>query len=171
MATASAAVASAIALSVGTPAIAAPDRQAEPTAHVTTPSLASSPTLEVDTASPWFLDLDRGYICDDSLPELGACFQLYGDHFWVQADAGVSAPVGVYWENWLVTSSGGLSLYRHGRCEDYLGGLKESGCNKDFYEDNTYPNALGGRGSEICIWAEVLGKKISTNPSCTYNDE
>jgi hypothetical protein len=60
----------------------------------------------------------------------------------------------LYWENWLENSSGNLVLYRYGRCYNRLGAANGwAACNKDFYEDSTYPNAADGMGSVIRFWA------------------
>ncbi|MFF9607875.1 hypothetical protein ACF1GY_37465 [Streptomyces sp. NPDC014684] len=83
-----------------------------------------------------------------------ACFEKYGDKIWIKATASRSDILAM-WENYLRDSSGswGDFPYREGSCENHLGSGRWGYCNKDFYEDSTDPNARGGQGSGIRLWA------------------
>lgn len=72
------------------------------------------------------------------------CFEKYGDKIWVASGNG--SLVMAYWSNWLWNGSS-WQLYREGFCQTKS--VQFGVCNKDFYEDSTYPNAYGSRGSGI----------------------
>ncbi|MFD8967550.1 hypothetical protein ACFV0C_21585 [Streptomyces sp. NPDC059568] len=83
-------------------------------------------------------------------PDSGwGCFERYGDRFLVYAGDTVDGTPRVYWTNQLKDSSGAWKTYREGVCygEYYRGSTVV--CNKDFYENSTSPNKLGGQGSRI----------------------
>ncbi|NBM21193.1 hypothetical protein [Streptomyces sp. GC420] len=85
---------------------------------------------------------------DDSDGGLG-CFERYGDVFRVWAGDHADGSPRVYWINELKNSSGVWTTYREGVC--YGEWYRDSWvyCNKDFYENSTSPNKLGGQGSRI----------------------
>jgi hypothetical protein len=61
-----------------------------------------------------------------------ACFQAYGDRWWVRDTAADSASAEVRWDNY---RNG--SLYRSGICRNSLGNGAWGQCNKNYYEDST----------------------------------
>jgi hypothetical protein len=157
---------------VATPTLHA-NRSVQSSEHATplTPPAAKTRAIaaseEIDTAVAGAPDWSSEWGCD-YVTGAEACFITYGDHIWVKDSAGDGLAASAYWENYLKNSSGDWVLYRYGRCENHLGAGKWGGCNKDFYEDGTSPNALGGKGSEICVWAEVTGD-VSSSPACLFN--
>lgn len=75
-----------------------------------------------------------------------SCFQMYGDGIYLVANTS-----GAYarWSNYLWNGSS-WQLYRQGECAISVTGTWGR-CNKDFYEDSTYPNAYGSQGSGIRV--------------------
>lgn len=61
-----------------------------------------------------------------------ACFEHYGDRWWVKDTAADSASAEARWDNY---RNG--SLYRSGICRNGLGNGKWGVCNKNYYEDST----------------------------------
>jgi hypothetical protein len=78
-----------------------------------------------------------------------ACFQRYGDKIWVE-HTGSKAAAASY-ENHLWDGNS-WELYRWGQCWNSLAVGKWGYCNKDFYEDQTKPNAYGSKGSGIRLY-------------------
>lgn len=99
----------------------------------------------------WDVCVDSGTVNGKTLAK--ACFKKHGDYFFVKDELADGDSVYVLWTNQLRTSSGGWATYREGRCEFYGGNPNWGQCNKDFYENTTYPNAFGTRGSRITIRA------------------
>ncbi|MGW0432012.1 hypothetical protein ACWDV4_05640 [Micromonospora sp. NPDC003197] len=60
-----------------------------------------------------------------------ACFQAYGDKWWVKDTSGDSASAVAHWANY---RNG--ALYRQGGCRNGLGSGKWGVCNKNYYEDS-----------------------------------
>lgn len=60
-----------------------------------------------------------------------ACFQQYGDKWWVKDTAADGASAVAVWNNY---RNG--SLYRQGQCENRLGAGTWGVCNKNYYEDS-----------------------------------
>lgn len=81
-----------------------------------------------------------------------SCFQKYGDKFWVVDTYTNGRGHYAQWENWL-HNGGTWVLYRQGTCSNDLTTGVWGYCNKEFYEDSTSPNALGGRGSGIRLYS------------------
>lgn len=129
------------------------------------PAAASSE--EVDTATAGSPDFGSRSACS-AIEAAEGCFVSYGDHLWVKDTSADGLVASVYWENRLWNGSSWV-LWRNGRCENHLGNGKWGGCNKDFYENGTNPNALGGKGSEVCVWGEVTGDV--GDGVCIPNDE
>jgi hypothetical protein len=61
-----------------------------------------------------------------------ACYQEYGDRWWVKDTALDSASAEAVWENY---RNG--RLYRSGICRNSLGNGNWGVCNKNYYEDST----------------------------------
>jgi hypothetical protein len=78
-----------------------------------------------------------------------ACFQRYGDKVWVKHTGSTAAAAS--YENYL-WDGGAWSLYRWGYCYNSLAAGKWGYCNKDFYEDQTNPNAYGSKGSGVRLY-------------------
>jgi hypothetical protein len=134
-------------------------------APMASPAAASSE--EVDTATAGSPDFGSHSACSATEAAEG-CFVTYGDHLWVRDAAPDGLVASVYWENRLWNGSSWI-LWRNGRCENHLGSGKWGGCNKDFYENGTNPNGIGGKGSEVCVWGEVTGDV--GDGICILNDE
>jgi len=82
-----------------------------------------------------------------------ACFQPNGDTIWVKDIKADGAAAYGDWANDLRDVDGVWWGYRDGRCTNHLGYGHWGSCKKDFYENSTNPNAFGGQGSRITIWA------------------
>ena len=78
-----------------------------------------------------------------------ACFQRYGDKIWVK-HTGSNLAAATY-ENYLWDGNS-WELYRWGHCWNTLAVGEWGYCNKDFYEDQTNPNAYGDKGSGIRLY-------------------
>jgi hypothetical protein len=81
------------------------------------------------------------------------CFALYGDQIWVYDARGDGKAAIGQWSNYLRNAAGDWILYREGECRNSLGHGHWGLCNKEFYEDSTNPNAKGGHGSGLRLWA------------------
>ncbi|MGW1620869.1 hypothetical protein [Streptomyces sp. NPDC002172] len=126
----------------------------------------SAAAEEVDIATAGTPDWSSSWECSTIAAAQG-CFVTYGDHLWVKDTKPDGLAADVYWENYLWNGSSWV-FWRNGRCENHLGSGHWGGCNKDFYEDSTSPNPVGGEGSEVCVWAEVTG---DVGPGyCMLND-
>ncbi|MEU2427481.1 hypothetical protein ABZ619_41960 [Streptomyces sp. NPDC007851] len=90
---------------------------------------------------------------DDCISITGgeACFQKYGDVMWVKDTLSDGYPANGDYENYLWNGSS-WQLYRFGDCVNHLTAGHWGYCNKDFYEDSTYPNAYGSKGSGIRLF-------------------
>ncbi|MBB5931861.1 hypothetical protein [Streptomyces echinatus] len=97
-------------------------------------------------------------ICDDTwrggtappFHEPGwACFERSGDKFLVNVGDTVDGSPRVEWWNELKNARGDWKIYRQGYCYGEWYRHSTVVCNKNFYEDSTSPNALGGKGSRI----------------------
>jgi hypothetical protein len=100
-----------------------------------------------------------------------ACFQKYGDIWWVTQMRPNSFPIreiSVQWVNELQNSRGEWVIYRQGQC--YYEGTSVARCNKNYYE-NSSKNALGGYGSRLAFKACVTGRGCSALSPWVYNDE
>jgi hypothetical protein len=84
------------------------------------------------------------------------CFQKYGDRIWVQDAYGDGYPVAIYWQNYIRDDLGNWVLHRWGECRNYLYAPNWGYCDKDFWEDQTYPNARGGQGSGIRLYPCII---------------
>ncbi|MEV4658637.1 hypothetical protein [Micromonospora sp. NPDC049301] len=73
-----------------------------------------------------------GLSCRPVSGVLQACFEAYGDKWWLRRDSSAYSGVGIEWENY---RNG--SLYRNGECVSYLPVGTWGVCNKDYYEDST----------------------------------
>lgn len=82
-----------------------------------------------------------------------ACFELHGDRIWVYDARGDGLATYGQWQNYLRNPSRTWVLYREGTCKNSLGHGHWGVCDKDFYEDSTSPNAVGGQGSGLRIAA------------------
>lgn len=60
-----------------------------------------------------------------------ACFEAYGDKWWVKDTAADSASADAVWQNYRDGS-----LYRQGICRNSLGNGEWGVCNKNYYEDS-----------------------------------
>ncbi len=67
-----------------------------------------------------------------AMPGANACYQAYGDRWWVKDTASDGASAEAFWEN---RRNG--DLYRHGVCRNSLGNGTWGVCNKNYYEDST----------------------------------
>jgi hypothetical protein len=112
---------------------------------------AAAPAYDLDIAvagSPPAFDVGD---CESNT-EVLVCFQKYGDKIWVlDLDSDGHSAEG-YWENYLWDGSDWV-FYRNGYCDDHLTTTQWGYCNKDIYEDSTNPNAYGGKGSGIRLYA------------------
>ncbi|SCL72159.1 hypothetical protein GA0070606_5974 [Micromonospora citrea] len=81
-----------------------------------------------------------------------SCFQKYGDKIWVVDSYTNGRGHYAQWENWLHNGSTWV-LYRRGTCGNALTTGVWGYCNKEFYENGTSPNAVGGRGSGIRLYS------------------
>ncbi|EID52706.1 hypothetical protein [Saccharomonospora xinjiangensis] len=72
-----------------------------------------------------------GLVCK-SVTGAYACFEHYGDKWWVKDTATDGASAVVIWDNY---RNG--SLYRQGECQNRLGSGQWGVCNKNYYEDST----------------------------------
>jgi hypothetical protein len=61
-----------------------------------------------------------------------ACFEAYGDKWWVKDTDSDSASAEALWQNFR-----GGSLYRDGICRNSLGNGTWGVCNKNYYEDSS----------------------------------
>ena len=80
-----------------------------------------------------------------------ACFVKFGDVLAV-FDLNTQAGNGFGWMQWqndLKDANGNWKPYRHGECWLRTAPDVAGYCDKDFYENSTNPNALGGQGSRI----------------------
>jgi hypothetical protein len=123
------------------------------------PAAAAALTAEnqdgVPSKGPSF---NYSFKCSSGAPDgIGAsvCFQPYGDLLYVDDTQGDNHAAYMYWENWQNDRSGHAVLVRYGRCYDRLGAAAygEAVCAKNFYEDSTHPNAVGGEGSWLTFAA------------------
>ena len=142
-------------------ALTATPASAAPTPTGANPSIvvaATPATFEVDTAVAGSRPPSTGVSCRSYVDDGGrllseACFQLHGDKIWVRDDlVDGHAAVGA-WQNYLRDPSGTWVLYRYGRCDNKMGAGSWGVCDKNFYEDTTSPNALGGTGSGLRLFA------------------
>jgi hypothetical protein len=81
------------------------------------------------------------------------CFHLYGDQVWVYDARGDGHAAIGQWSNYLRDADGTWIKYREGECRNSLGHGQWGVCNKEFFEDSTNPNAEGGHGSGLRLWA------------------
>ena len=67
------------------------------------------------------------------IPTLGAlaCYQAYGDRWYVQDTRADGASAEAFWQNYR-----GGNLYREGICRNSLGNGKWGVCNKNYYENS-----------------------------------
>lgn len=114
-------------------------------------AVSAAVTTEYDTAkknnNPPSMDRCVGKTQWDSS---GGCLKKYGDRLFAYDTTLDGFSVYVLWENQLYNGSG-WKLYRKGRCTSNHGFDNYGECNKDFYENSTYPNAFGSSGSRIRI--------------------
>ncbi len=93
--------------------------------------------------------------CISEISGARACFQPDGDIIFAKDTSFDGYSVYTSWVNQLKDSSGNWKTYRTGTCRNNRGSGEWAACNKDFYENSTSPNALGGKGSRISIAACV----------------
>ncbi|PZG01353.1 hypothetical protein C1I99_07560 [Micromonospora deserti] len=90
-----------------------------------------------------------------------ACFEAYGDKWWV-ADTDIDGwSAATHWKNYLQDQNGNWLLAREGICINKSGGHTRAVCDKNYYENSTYPNGAFGQGSYL-TWRACLYKS-STN--------
>lgn len=83
-----------------------------------------------------------------------ACFQKYGDVIWVYDRVDDIFISQAHWSLWLRNGQGEWTFHKWGRCKvppQYVRVWVR--CDRDFYEDSTYPNAKGGQGAGIRLYA------------------
>ncbi|MFF1298520.1 MULTISPECIES: hypothetical protein [unclassified Streptomyces] len=93
--------------------------------------------------------------CVTEIQGARACFKPDGDVIYAKDTSLDGWSVYASWENQLRNSSGTWKTYRTGKCWNNRGEGDWVSCNKDFYENSTSPNALGGTGSRIILAACV----------------
>jgi hypothetical protein len=96
-----------------------------------------------------------------------ACFERTGDKLWVDDWSGDGWSVTASWVNYLMNEAGHWVAYRQGSCVNKLGTGHWGVCNKDFYEDGTSPNALGGAGSYLTVYACLYHSTTGEWGGCT----
>ncbi|MGW2260400.1 hypothetical protein ACWCXE_21670 [Streptomyces sp. NPDC001780] len=96
------------------------------------------------------------------------CFEQYGDVIRVWSRNYTDGSPRAYWANELKDSNGVWKLYREGVCYGDYARNSWVSCNKDFYENTTSPNALGGKGSRIKLtFSDAAGE---TRTATILND-
>lgn len=70
-----------------------------------------------------------------------ACFEKYGDKWWVEDTSADGHSATASWQNWLNTSDRYYE-YRTGSCVNKLGAGHWGVCNKDYYEDTSSRRSL-----------------------------
>jgi hypothetical protein len=78
--------------------------------------------------------------------------------------------VSAQWENYLRDPNGNWVLYRRGHCTNSLGFGNWGYCQKNFYQDDTYPNAVGGQGSGLRIYACLANVVCNGTETWVRND-
>ncbi|OQO90345.1 hypothetical protein B1813_17500 [Saccharomonospora piscinae] len=105
----------------------------------------------------------------------GGCLKKYGDRLFAWDTTLDGFSVYVLWENQLKNSNGTWSLYRKGRCTSSHGWDTYGECNKNFYENSTFPNAKGGQGSRIriksCADVKLIADHCTAWSSWMLNDK
>lgn len=157
---------------------AAPDAMAAAGSHSATaaatpqsPGTASANAAsdnEVDTAKAGTPNFSTHPATCTTWDDSEACFQPNGDYIWVKDLTSDGHAAYGQWTNALRDGYGMWYGYREGSCNNFLGYGKWGYCSKDFYENNTDPNAYGGEGSEICVWASTWNGGAAT-PRCALN--
>ncbi len=149
-----------VSLLVGAPsAFATTDRAAGSTARLSAQVDAASGEVDyaVKAAGSPGLPYDQCISWNDGTHYfVTGCFQKHGDFIWVQDGEGDGYPVSIVWENYLRDADGNWRLYRDGECKNYLSAPNWGYCNKEFYEDQTSPNAIGGTGSGIRLYPCII---------------
>ncbi|MFB7496620.1 hypothetical protein ACFC09_18360 [Streptomyces sp. NPDC056161] len=139
-------------------AFAAPAAQAVPQSPVG----AQVHPYEWDTAeagSP-----PSGMACVD-LTGSTACFQKYGDKWWVKDTDPDGHSATASWKNTLWNGSAWI-LYRQGSCVNKLGAGKWGVCNKDYYEQSS-KNYYGYPGSSLAWQACIYDSTAGTWHGCS----
>jgi hypothetical protein len=78
--------------------------------------------------------------------------------------------VSAQWENYLRDPNGNWVLYRRGYCTNSLGEGNWGYCQKNFYQDDTYPNAVGGQGSGLRVYACINNVVCNGTETWVRND-
>jgi hypothetical protein len=82
------------------------------------------------------------------------CFQKYGDVIWVYDPYDDLWLAQAHWSLWLRDGQGEWTFHKWGRCKASPASVRVwVVCDRDFYEDSTYPNAKGGQGAGIRLYA------------------
>jgi len=129
------------------------------------PSAVADPATETDYAVDGSIPdgLPNVDDCYDGVVEgyvaVRVCLEKHGDELWVRDMAADGHSVELFWKNYLKDASGNWGLYRQGRCVDRLGSAADwTYCEKDFYENQTNPNAHGGKGSGLRLHPCVVDR-------------
>ena len=117
------------------------------------PAVPATATFESDTAVAGTPNFSAHPASCVTYAGSEACFQPNGDYIWVKDIASDGHQAYGDWANDLRDVDGLWWGYRDGRCTNSLGYGHWGYCSKDFYENSTDPNAFGGQGSRISIWA------------------
>jgi hypothetical protein len=110
---------------------------------------SAAATLEIDRAKKG--TYPGGLSCV-TVTGAQACFEAYGDKWWVKDTVADGASAVVYWDNY---RNG--SLYRIGRCENRLGSGNWGVCNKNYYEGSTLDY-------QVCVEDFSEGELIRCSP-------
>lgn len=103
-----------------------------------------------------------------------ACFEKYGDKWWVEDTAGDYHSATASWQNYLWDGSN-YRLYRQGSCVNKEKAGTWAVCNKDYFEFDSV-NTYGARGSilvwQACVYDSGTGDwyGCSTNTTGVDND-
>jgi hypothetical protein len=108
------------------------------------------------------------YFCVD-MTGAEACFEKYGDKWYVKDTKSDGHSATASWINYLSDGRSWIP-YRHGSCVNKSGAGKWGLCNKDYYEDST-TNPARGNGSRIQFQACVYDSADGTWHGCSKQED